>query len=119
MLVLTWRAATALAAVTFFRSLAGFGFPLFALPMYAALGYGRGDTILACVAIAIGVPAYASPPPYPSYPYPSADVDGRLVAQAVLVLVLRRADPEREQVREEDVVLYLVVGPYPRALEFS
>ena len=47
--------------MTFFRSLAGFGFPLFALPMYAALGYGRGDTILACVAIAIGVPAYASP----------------------------------------------------------
>lgn len=54
----TLHAASALAAVTFFRSLAGFGFPLFAPAMYNALGYGKGDTILACVAIAVGVPAY-------------------------------------------------------------
>ncbi|KAL7279358.1 hypothetical protein ACG7TL_007199 [Trametes sanguinea] len=53
----TLHAASALAAVTFFRSLAGFGFPLFAPAMYNALGYGKGDTILACVAIAVGVPA--------------------------------------------------------------
>ncbi|KAI0686161.1 MFS polyamine transporter [Earliella scabrosa] len=51
------HAASALAAATFLRSLAGFGFPLFAPSMYDALGYGKGDTILACAAIAIGVPA--------------------------------------------------------------
>ncbi|EIW57767.1 MFS polyamine transporter [Trametes versicolor FP-101664 SS1] len=53
----TLHAASALAAATFFRSLAGFGFPLFAPAMYKALGYGKGDTILACFAIAVGVPA--------------------------------------------------------------
>ncbi|KAI0775003.1 MFS polyamine transporter [Trametes elegans] len=53
----TLHAASALAAVTFLRSLAGFGFPLFAPAMYQALGYGKGDTILACVAIVVGIPA--------------------------------------------------------------
>ena len=50
----------ALAAVAFLRSLAGFGFPLFAPAMYNALGYGKGDTILAAVAIVVGCPAYVS-----------------------------------------------------------
>ncbi|KAJ3478756.1 hypothetical protein NLI96_g9543 [Meripilus lineatus] len=53
----TLHAASALAAVAFLRSLAGFGFPLFAPSMYNALGYGKGDTILAVVAIVIGCPA--------------------------------------------------------------
>ncbi|TFY74084.1 hypothetical protein EWM64_g9928 [Hericium alpestre] len=53
----TLHAASALAATTFLRSCAGFGFPLFAPSMFSALGYGKGDTILACVAIAIGGPA--------------------------------------------------------------
>ncbi|OSD01877.1 MFS polyamine transporter [Trametes coccinea BRFM310] len=53
----TLHVASALASLAFFRSLAGFGFPLFAPAMYNALGYGKGDTILACVAIAIGIPA--------------------------------------------------------------
>ncbi|KAL4244382.1 MFS transporter superfamily protein [Abortiporus biennis] len=53
----TLHAASALAAVAFLRSLAGFGFPLFAPAMYKALGYGKGDTILAVVAIVIGCPA--------------------------------------------------------------
>jgi hypothetical protein len=48
---------TALAAIAFLRSLAGFGFPLFAPAMYNALGYGKGDTILAIVAIVVGCPA--------------------------------------------------------------
>ena len=48
---------TALAAATFLRSLAGFGFPLFAPTMYNALGYGKGDTILAVAAIVLGCPA--------------------------------------------------------------
>jgi hypothetical protein len=48
----------ALAAVIFLRSLAGFGFPLFSPAMYNALGYGKGDTILAVVAIVVGCPAY-------------------------------------------------------------
>ncbi|KAI0309031.1 MFS polyamine transporter [Amylostereum chailletii] len=50
-------AASALAAVNFMRSVCGFGFPLFAPAMYDALGYGKGDTILAVIAIAIGCPA--------------------------------------------------------------
>lgn len=53
----TLHAASALAAVTFLRSLAGFGFPLFAPVMYANLGFGKGDTVLAVVAIVIGCPA--------------------------------------------------------------
>ncbi|CCL98322.1 uncharacterized protein FIBRA_00316 [Fibroporia radiculosa] len=53
----TTYAASALAAVSCFRSLAGFGFPLFAPPMYNALGYGKGNTILAAVALAIGPPS--------------------------------------------------------------
>jgi hypothetical protein len=48
---------TALAAAVFLRSLAGFGFPLFAPTMYNALGYGKGNTILAAAAIALGCPA--------------------------------------------------------------
>ena len=56
----TLHAASALAAVAFLRSLCGFGFPLFAPSMYAALGYGKGDTILACIAIIVGCPAYVS-----------------------------------------------------------
>jgi hypothetical protein len=52
---------TALAAATFLRSLAGFGFPLFAPAMYNALGYGKGDTILAVAAIVLGCPAYVKP----------------------------------------------------------
>lgn len=54
----TLHAASALAVVSFLRSLAGFGFPLFAPAMYDALGFGVGDTILAACAIVIGVPAY-------------------------------------------------------------
>ncbi|KAF9044167.1 MFS polyamine transporter [Panaeolus papilionaceus] len=53
----TLHAASALAAVSFLRSLAGFGFPLFAPIMYERLGYGKGDTILACVSIGLGCPA--------------------------------------------------------------
>ncbi|KAI0059359.1 MFS polyamine transporter [Artomyces pyxidatus] len=53
----TMHAASALAVVTFFRSMAGFGFPLFAQPMYGALGYGRGNTVLAIVAVVFGYPA--------------------------------------------------------------
>ncbi|KAG1724540.1 hypothetical protein EDB19DRAFT_309662 [Suillus lakei] len=40
----TLHAASALAAICFLRSLAGFGFPLFAPAMYSALGFGKGDT---------------------------------------------------------------------------
>jgi len=53
----TLHAASALAAVSFLRSLAGFGFPLFAPAMYNALGYGKGNTILAVVTIVLGCPA--------------------------------------------------------------
>lgn len=50
-------AASAIAATTVFRSLGGFGFPLFAPYMYRALGYGWGNTTLAFLGIAIGFPA--------------------------------------------------------------
>ncbi|KAG0708662.1 MFS polyamine transporter [Suillus ampliporus] len=53
----TLYAASALAAANLLRALAGFGFPLFAPSMYKALGFGKGDTILAVVAIVIGCPA--------------------------------------------------------------
>jgi hypothetical protein len=54
--------SSALAAAACLRSLAGFGFPLFAPAMYGALGFGKGDTILAVVAIVIGCPAYVCIP---------------------------------------------------------
>lgn len=50
-------AASAVGAATVMRSLAGFGFPLFAPAMYQSLGYGKGGTILAVAAIVIGWPA--------------------------------------------------------------
>ncbi|KAL5363873.1 putative efflux pump antibiotic resistance protein [Aspergillus floccosus] len=50
-------AASALAAAAFLRSLAGFAFPLFAPYMYAALDYGWGNSLLAFISIALGVPA--------------------------------------------------------------
>ncbi|KAJ2916653.1 hypothetical protein MD484_g3756, partial [Candolleomyces efflorescens] len=53
----TLHAASALAAVSCLRSLAGFGFPLFAPAMYRVLGYGKGNTILAAASIALGCPA--------------------------------------------------------------
>ncbi|KAG1746143.1 MFS polyamine transporter [Suillus lakei] len=54
----TRHAASALAAVTCLQSLAGFGFPLFAAAMYNTLGVGKGNIIIAVVAIAIGCPAF-------------------------------------------------------------
>ncbi|KAK3117020.1 hypothetical protein LTR53_002041 [Teratosphaeriaceae sp. CCFEE 6253] len=53
----TKYAASAVAAISFLRSLAGFGFPLFAPAMYNALGYGWGNSLLAFVALVIGIPA--------------------------------------------------------------
>ncbi|KAH8077750.1 MFS polyamine transporter [Cristinia sonorae] len=50
-------AASALATVMFFRSLCGFGFPLFAPAMYKALGLGKADSILGALAFFIGCPA--------------------------------------------------------------
>lgn len=50
-------AASAVGAATVLRSLAGFGFPLFAPAMYAKLGYGPGGSLLAGCAVFIGWPA--------------------------------------------------------------
>ncbi|KAF2861493.1 MFS general substrate transporter [Piedraia hortae CBS 480.64] len=50
-------AASAIAATTVFRSLGGFGFPLFAPYMYQSLGYGWGNTTLAFLGVVIGFPA--------------------------------------------------------------
>ncbi|KAK8043518.1 hypothetical protein PG993_005948 [Apiospora rasikravindrae] len=48
---------SALAATQFLRSLTAFPFPLFAPAMYNSLGYGWGNSLLAFVALAFGVPA--------------------------------------------------------------
>lgn len=50
-------AASAISAATVLRSLAGFGFPLFAPYMYQALDYGWGNSLLAFLALVLGVPA--------------------------------------------------------------
>ncbi|KUI68182.1 hypothetical protein VM1G_04063 [Cytospora mali] len=50
-------AASAVAAATVLRSLAGFGFPLFAPSLYAKLDYGWGNTLLAFIGVLIGWPA--------------------------------------------------------------
>ncbi|KAK2004456.1 major facilitator superfamily transporter [Colletotrichum falcatum] len=52
----TKYAASAVAAATVLRSLAGFGFPLFAPSMYEKLGYGWGNSVLALIGVAIGWP---------------------------------------------------------------
>ncbi|KAL9108727.1 MAG: hypothetical protein Q9227_006523 [Pyrenula ochraceoflavens] len=53
----TRYAASAIGAVTVLRSLAGFGFPLFAPIMYKKLNYGWGNSVLGFAAIGIGFPA--------------------------------------------------------------
>lgn len=53
----TRYAASGVASITVLRSLAGFGFPLFAPYMYQALGYGWGNSLIGFIAIAIGFPA--------------------------------------------------------------
>lgn len=49
-------AASALAAAAVFRSILAFAFPLFGEQMYNALGYGGGNSLLAGLAIVIGIP---------------------------------------------------------------
>ena len=53
----TRYAASAIGAATVLRSLAGFGFPLFAPYMYSALDYGWGNSLLGFIAIFLGLPA--------------------------------------------------------------
>ncbi|KAI9835114.1 MAG: hypothetical protein M1838_005371 [Thelocarpon superellum] len=53
----TRYAASAIGAASFLRSLAGFGFPLFAPYLYAKLQYGWGNSLLGFLAIVLGVPA--------------------------------------------------------------
>ncbi|KAE8146764.1 FAD binding domain-containing protein [Aspergillus avenaceus] len=50
-------AASAIAAASLLRSLAGFAFPLFAPRLFEVLGWGRGCAVLAGVAVAVGLPA--------------------------------------------------------------
>ncbi|KAH7126691.1 MFS multidrug transporter-like protein [Dendryphion nanum] len=53
----TRYAASAIAAATVLRSLAGFGFPLFAPAMFAALDFGWGNSLLGFIAVGLGFPA--------------------------------------------------------------
>jgi hypothetical protein len=50
-------AASAMSAATVLRSLAGFGFPLFAPYMYRTLGNGWGNSLLALISLELGIPA--------------------------------------------------------------
>jgi len=49
-------AASAVGAAAVFRSLLGFAFPLFGEQMYSSLGNGGGNSLLAGLAIVIGIP---------------------------------------------------------------
>ena len=49
-------AASALAAASVFRCVLAFAFPLFGEQMYKALGYGGGSSLLAGLAIVLGIP---------------------------------------------------------------
>jgi len=53
----TRYAASGIAAAVVMRSLCGFGFPLFAQSLFASLGYGWGNTLLALIGIGLGIPA--------------------------------------------------------------
>ncbi|KAK8080621.1 hypothetical protein PG997_008439 [Apiospora hydei] len=53
----TRYAASAVGAATVMRSLAGFGFPLFASDLYDRLGLGWGNSLLAFLGIVIGWPS--------------------------------------------------------------
>ncbi|KAI9041811.1 MFS general substrate transporter [Aspergillus affinis] len=50
-------AASAMAAAVVLRSLAGFGFPLFAPYLYERLGYGWGNSVLGFASVGLGIPA--------------------------------------------------------------
>ncbi|KAH8658376.1 major facilitator superfamily domain-containing protein [Xylariales sp. PMI_506] len=52
--IYTRYAASAFAAAAIVRSLAGFGFPLFAPYLYRDLGYGWGTSVLAFISIGLG-----------------------------------------------------------------
>jgi hypothetical protein len=49
-------AASAVAAATVIRSVFGFAFPLFGEQLFAALGTGGGNSLLAGIAIVVGIP---------------------------------------------------------------
>lgn len=49
-------AASALGAASVLRALFGFAFPLFGQQMFKVLGLGAGNSLLACLAILIGIP---------------------------------------------------------------
>lgn len=49
--------SSALAASQLVRSLTAFGFPLFGPQLYATLGYGWGNSLLALITAAIGIPS--------------------------------------------------------------
>ncbi|KAH7397700.1 major facilitator superfamily domain-containing protein [Cadophora sp. MPI-SDFR-AT-0126] len=53
----TTYAASATGAAAFVRTIAGFGFPLFAGKLYGGLGVGWGNAVLAFVALGVGIPA--------------------------------------------------------------
>jgi hypothetical protein len=51
------QAASVLVTVSVLRTVAAFGFSLFAPAMFRSLGYGKGGTILGVLTILIGCPA--------------------------------------------------------------
>lgn len=51
------QSASAVAAVRVLSNLFGFTFPLFAAQLYVSLGYGWGNSLLAFLFLAMGIPA--------------------------------------------------------------
>jgi hypothetical protein len=51
----TRYSASATGAAAFLRTLAGFSFPLFAPKMYASLGLGWGNSLLAFISLGLGI----------------------------------------------------------------
>lgn len=49
--------ASAGAAATLPRNIFAFAFPIFAPSLYVTLGYGQGNTLLAGISLALGLPA--------------------------------------------------------------
>lgn len=89
-----FSAASALAANTFLRSLAGAGFPLFAQQMFKGMGIQWAATLIGCVA------AVLVPIPVLFYFY-----GARLRAKSKFAPAMDKAAAEKEKKREgEDAV---------------
>lgn len=78
--------------------------------MYKALGYGKGDTVLAVVAIVVGCPALVAHHSNSQFPHPTYSTIHFFV-QAVVILALWRANPDEESIRDKSMILGKTQNP--------